>query len=93
MLCLVIQSAPTLVTPQTVVCQAPLSMGILQQEYSPPPEELADPGIHLVSPECQADSLPAELPRKSVYLSIGIYLLVCIEFKGYSFKKIKQKIY
>ena len=60
-----------------------------------PPGELPDPGIHPRSPECQADSLPAELPRKSAYISIRIGLLVyqSIEFKGCNFKKIKQIIY
>ena len=38
------------VTPWTVACQAPLSMGFSRQEYwsglpFPPPEELLDPGI------------------------------------------------
>ena len=31
--CLVIKSCPTLVTPWTVACQAPLSMGFPRQEY------------------------------------------------------------
>ena len=32
-LCLVIQSCPTLVTAQTMACKAPLSMGFSRQEY------------------------------------------------------------
>ena len=42
------------VTPWTVACQAPLSMGILQPRYwsglpCPPPGDLPDPGIELTS--------------------------------------------
>ena len=44
------------VTPWTVACQAPLSMGFLWQEYwselsRPPPGDLPNPGIKLASPE------------------------------------------
>ena len=50
----------------TVTCQAPLSMGFSRQEYCsglpcPPPGDLPDPGIELVSPvspALQVDSLP-----------------------------------
>ena len=56
------------VTPWTVACQAPLSMGFSRQEYwsglpFPPPRDLPDPGIKplsLVSPALQVDSLPLE---------------------------------
>ena len=53
-------SRPTLVTPWTVACQVPLSMGFSRQGYwsgllSPSPGNL--PG----SPALQVDSLPAEL--------------------------------
>ena len=56
--------------PWTVAHQAPLSMGILQQEYwsglpCPSPGDLPDTGIEPISPTLQADSLPAELPRKA----------------------------
>ena len=42
-------------TPQTVACQAPLSMGFSWQEYwsglpFPPPGNLPDPGIEAASP-------------------------------------------
>ena len=52
-------------TPWTVVRQAPLSLGFPRQEYwsglpFPSPADLLDPGIKLVSPALQADSLPAE---------------------------------
>ena len=54
--------------PQTVACQAPLSMGFSRQEYwsvlpFPSPGDLIDSGIEVlspVSPAMQADSLPTE---------------------------------
>ena len=54
------------VTPWTVACQAPLSMGFSRQEYwselpFPSPGDLPGPGIELGSPALQADSLPTEL--------------------------------
>ena len=53
------------VTPWTVVCQAPLSMGFPRQEYwsalpFPFPGVLPNPGIKCESPILQADSLPSE---------------------------------
>ena len=50
-----VQSCPLFVTPWTVACQVPLSTGFSRQEYwsglsFPPPEDLPDPGIELVSP-------------------------------------------
>ena len=47
---LVAKLCPTLVTPWTVACLAPLSMGFLRQEYwsglpFPSPGDLPDPGI------------------------------------------------
>ena len=50
-------------TPQTVACQASLSMGLSRQEYwrglpFPPPGDLPDPGIEPGSPTFQAESLP-----------------------------------
>ena len=55
------------VTPWTVACQAPLSMGISRQEYwsglpFPSPGDLPDPRIEPGSPTLQADSLPSESP-------------------------------
>ena len=52
---LVTKSCPTLVTPWTVVCQSPLSMGFSRQEYwsgllFPSPGYLPDPGIEPRSP-------------------------------------------
>ena len=53
------------VTPWTVTCQAPLSMGFPRQEYwsglpFPFSRNLPEPGIKPVSPALQADSLPAD---------------------------------
>ena len=53
-------------TPWTVACKAPLSMGFSRQEYwnglpFPYPENLPDPGIEPRSPALQVDSLPNEL--------------------------------
>ena len=57
------------VTPWTVACQAPLSMGFSRQEYwsglpFPSPGDLPDPGIKPGSPSLQADALTSELPGK-----------------------------
>ena len=46
---------PLFVTPWTIACQAPLSMGFPRQEYwsglpFPPPGDLPDPGIEPKSP-------------------------------------------
>ena len=53
------------VTPRTVAHQAPLSMGFSRQEHCsglpfPPPGDLLDPGIELVSSALQADSFPTK---------------------------------
>ena len=58
---LVAKSCPTLATPWTATCQAPLSMGFSEQEYwsglpFPSPGDLPDPGIEPRSPVLQADS-------------------------------------
>ena len=57
------QSCPSLATPWTGACQAPLSMGFFRQEYwsglpFPSPGDISDPGIEPRSPALQADSLP-----------------------------------
>ena len=57
----------------TVARQAPLSMGLSQQEYLsglpfPTTGDLPDPRIEPASPALQVDSLPAELPGNS-YMS------------------------
>ena len=52
-----------------VAHQAPLSMGFPRQEYWSglpclPPGDLPDPGIELVAPALQANSLSTEPPRQ-----------------------------
>ena len=54
-------------TPWTVACHAPPSMGLSRQEYwsrlpFPSPEDLPDPGTEPGSPALQADVLPSEPP-------------------------------
>ena len=69
------------VTPCTVACQAPLSMGFSQQEYQselpfPPPEDLLDPRIE------PASSVFPALQVNSLLLSHWghpIYTLLCIK--------------
>ena len=66
---LVTKSCPTLATPWTVTCQAPLSMGFSRHEYWSglpflSPGDLPDPAIEPESPALQADSLPTELQGK-----------------------------
>ena len=60
------------VTPWTVACQAPLSMGFSRQEYCselpfPSPGDLPDPGIEPGSPTLEADALTSEPPGKHEY--------------------------
>ena len=66
---LVPKSCPTLVTPWTIVLQAPLSMGFSRQEYwsglpFSSPGDLPNPGIEPWSPALQEDSSPLESPGK-----------------------------
>ena len=55
--------------------QAPLSMGFSRQGYwsglpFPAPGDLPDPGVKPGSPALQADSLPTELPGKSLSIKM-----------------------
>ena len=64
---LVGKSCPTLPTPWTVACQAPLSMGFPRQEYGsglpfPSPGDLPNPEIEPWSSALQVDMLPTEPP-------------------------------
>ena len=66
---LVAKSYLTLVTPLTVACQAPLSMGFPRQQYwvglpFPSPGDLPNPGIKPGSPALEADALTCEPPGK-----------------------------
>ena len=78
---LVTKSCPTLVTPWTATCQAPLSMGFSGQEYwsglpFPSPGDLPDPGIEPGSPVLQTYSLPTELQGSPVpSLSTKVHLV------------------
>ena len=61
---LVAKSSLTLVTPWTVACQAPLSMGFPRQEYwsglpFPSPGDLPNPRIEPRSPALQVESCTA----------------------------------
>ena len=66
---LVTKSCLTIVTPWTVACQVPLSIGFSGQEWwsglpFPSPGDLPDPRIEPGSPTWQAGSLPSEPPGK-----------------------------
>ena len=72
---LVTKSCPTLATPWTVACWAPLTLGLPRQQYwsglpFPSPENLPNPGIKPTSPVLQVDSLPPEPPGKPSSLYI-----------------------
>ena len=77
-MCACAQLLGLLVTPWTVACQAPLTMGFPRQEYwsglpFPSSGDLLDPGIEPMSPALQADSLPTELwgkPRTLLLLAM-----------------------
>ena len=65
-------------TPQTIACQAPLSLGFSKQEYLsgqsfPSTGDPSDPGIDPRSQALQADSLPSEPAEKSVVI-MGIHI-------------------
>ena len=59
-------------TPLAIACQAPLFMQFSRQEYwsglpGPSPWDLPNSGTEPVSPVLQGDSLPTELPGKSLH--------------------------
>ena len=64
-------------TPWTVACQAPLSMGILQVRIlewvamSSSPGDLPNPGIEPRSPALLVDSIPSEPPGKPKNTGVG----------------------
>ena len=65
--CLSFSHIQLFVTPWTIACQAPLSMGFSRQEYwrglpFPSPGDLPNPGIEFRSPIRQVDPLPSEPP-------------------------------
>ena len=70
----VVKLCPTLETPWTATCQAPLSMGFSGQEYwsglpFPSPGDLSNAGIEPGSPALQADALSSEPPGKGFKLN------------------------
>ena len=67
--CLDAKLCPSLLQPQTVACQAPLSMGFSSHTYEsgfpfPSPGDFPNPEIKLGSITLQADALPSEPPGK-----------------------------
>ena len=70
------------VTPWTVACQAPLSMGFSRQEYwsglpFPSPGDLPDPGIKPRSPALEADALTSEPPGNHFFTYIHFVCMCC----------------
>ena len=70
-------------TPWTVACQAPLSMGFSRQEYwggllFPPPEDLRDPGIEPESPALAGRFFTTAPPRKPVSVMRGGIFSGCL---------------
>ena len=63
-------------TPQTVACQTPVSLGILQARILewvpsiPSSRDLPNPGIEHRSPAFQADSLPSEPREKPMHTGV-----------------------
>ena len=74
------------VTPWTVTCQAPLSVGFSRQAYCsglplPSPGDLPNPGIDARSPLSQADSLPSKPPRKHHQSSHSVMCCTSVHFR------------
>ena len=88
------------VIPRTVAHQAPLSIGFSRQEYwsgllFPSPGDLPNPGIESRSPALQADSLPSELPGKSIFIT-HLVTNICLLLASVEMEKfliIKSHIY
>ena len=77
--CKLLSRVQLCVTPRTVACQAPLSMGLSRQEYgnSSPclsPGDLPDLGTEPRSPTLQVDSLLSEPPGKTY---VTLYAIKC----------------
>ena len=70
----------SLVTPWTIACQAPLSMGFPRQEYwsglpFPPPGNLPNPGIEPTSPALAGGFFTTSATREAPFQSEGILKL------------------
>jgi len=83
------------VTPWTIAHQAPLSMGFSRQEYwsrlpFPPPGDLSDSEIELVSLALAGGFFTTEQPGKSINKNISTQIGKITEIKlpGYDFKLI-----
>ena len=81
---LVTKPCPTLETPWTAACQAPLAMGFCRQEHWSglpflSPGNLTNPEIEPGFPALQADSLPTELQGKPRYNVIQCYIYNLIQ--------------
>ena len=69
-MCVLVSRVQLFVTPWTIACQGPLSMGFSRQEYwsrlpFPSPGNVPKPGIEPRSPALRADSLPSEPSAKA----------------------------
>ena len=76
---LVAELCPTLVTPWTVACQAPLSMGFSRQEYwsglpFPSLGDLSDPGVEPGLLHCRQTLGKPKIENKHVYIYVFIYI-------------------
>ena len=82
---LVTKLCPTLATPWTIACQAPLSMAFSRQEYwselpYPPPGISPIPRMSPAAPALQADSLPLNhkrSPKRKYKVLLNNYFPYC----------------
>ena len=97
-MCVCVSRVRLFVTPWTIACQGPLSMGFSRQEYwsrlpFPSPGNVPKPGIKPRSPALQADSLPIETPGKPKFIysgterereSVCVCVCVCVRVRALS---------
>ena len=89
----------TFVTPWTVACQAPLSMGFSRQEYwsgllFPPPEDLRDPGIEPESPALAGRFFTTAPPGKPYqWWEVAYSLDALATFMCFKEKEVRDKHY
>ena len=89
--CALLSRVRLFVTPWTVACQAPLSIQFSRQEYwsrlpFPPPGDLPDPGIELMSPALADRFFTPEPPGKYTQNSI------CTSFCSVSSEELEAMI-
>ena len=80
---LVVKLCPTLVTPWTVACQAPLSMGFSRQEYwsgllFSSLGDLPDPGMEPGLPHCRLILYQLSYERSPPLVILAFNLLLCV---------------